>query len=502
MQRWLALACVVASGCVINRTDLSTPDDTGPPSIDTASDAFVEAADAADARIPTDVRPDATTPPPDSPPPDAFTCNEGDLRCNGDLVEYCNMEMWTRRADCALGCLPDGMPRCRPFIPSTVGASELNGSLDLNLSDTAPDGTRVVYRINTSVCNSITGVGAAPIPIAAGTVRAVGANCVLSVRSLTVGGENILLGEGTRPLIILATETITIDTSARVTVGALTLTASDTVPRSGTFSREGAGANATTSGLGGPGMSDGGPGDGGGGGGGYCTAGALGGTGASTGSGGLAGEVWGVDGTEAGAIDRRLLRAGSRGGDGSPGTASAGGRGGGGGGAVQLSAGRSITVLGSVAALGGAGEGGTISPTSAGAGGGGGSGGMILVEAPSVSVRDNGLLVGGGGGGGGSCWVRPDGGPVTSNEGEHGDNGGTAATGGVGGVCGATVGGTGGAATSATTPAEPGIPSFNGGGGGAGAGCVSIRTRSGAAFPMAAVPRLPAVTATGTVIGS
>ncbi len=75
--------------------------------------------------------------------------------------------------------------------------------------------------------------------------------------------------------------------------------------------------------------------------------------------------------------------------------------GGGGGGALQISAGRAISVTGTILAGGGGGSGGSSTGTCLGAAGGG-SGGGILLEAPSVIVSGAVAANGGGGGGGGA----------------------------------------------------------------------------------------------------
>jgi hypothetical protein len=62
------------------------------------------------------------------------------------------MEMWMLRTDCALGCLSDGMPRCRPFFPSTVDSSELDGTVDLDLVGTGPMTGIRTFAIDTSTC--------------------------------------------------------------------------------------------------------------------------------------------------------------------------------------------------------------------------------------------------------------------------------------------------------------------------------------------------------------
>lgn len=75
-------------------------------------------------------------------------------------------------------------------------------------------------------------------------------------------------------------------------------------------------------------------------------------------------------------------------------------QGGGAGGALQISAGSSISVTGSIDAGGGGGEGGASAANCRG-GAGGGSGGAILLEAPALVLNGTLSALGGGGGGGG-----------------------------------------------------------------------------------------------------
>ncbi len=91
--------------------------------------------------------------------------------------------------------------------------------------------------------------------------------------------------------------------------------------------------------------------------------------------------------------------------------------GGGGGGALQLTAGGSITVSGTIDVSGGGGAGGASGGCRDG--GGGGSGGSVLLEAPLVSV--NGRLGANGGGGGGGAAGCGGGGWTAGADGDDGN---------------------------------------------------------------------------------
>ena len=167
-----------------------------------------------------------------------------------------------------------------------------------------------------------------------------------------------------------------------------------------------------------------------------------------------------------------------------------GGRaGGGGGGALQLVAGDSITINGSIHAGGGGGAGGQYDPDDQCIGGaGGGSGGSLLIEAPNVSYSGVFYANGGSGGGGGNN---------TGQEGEPGRDaqsssepvqGGQGRDGASCALYGAIEGGDGGAGSSGDSKGGDGqdydsnqcpdlFPYVGGGGGGGGAGRLRINTR-------------------------
>lgn len=86
---------------------------------------------------------------------------------------------------------------------------------------------------------------------------------------------------------------------------------------------------------------------------------------------------------------------------GAPGQDACGARGGTGGGALQITAGKAISVTGTISAGGGGGRGGGSGGLCLG-GAGGGAGGALLFEAPTVNLTGTIAANGGGGGGGGS----------------------------------------------------------------------------------------------------
>ena len=165
-------------------------------------------------------------------------------------------------------------------------------------------------------------------------------------------------------------------------------------------------------------------------------------------------------------------------------------KGGGGGGALQLVAGTSINISGSIHAGGGGGAGGQYDPDDQCIGGaGGGSGGSLLVEAPNVSYSGTYYANGGSGGGGGNN---------TGQEGEAGKDalsssdpvqGGQGRDGASCALYGAIEGGDGGAGSSGDSQGGDGqdydsnqcpdlFPYVGGGGGGGGAGRLRINTRA------------------------
>lgn len=285
---------------------------------------------------------------------------------------------------------------------------------------------------------------------------------VLYLRNLAV--EGVLHVAGRRPLVLLASQSVTVEGTIDIA----------STGRSG---GPGGGAGGTRGVDGEPGLAAG------------CT-GAYSGdakntwdaTGAAGGSflgkGGEGGS--GPAGAAACAPSRLRPLVGGTGGGGG---ARYGGSGGGGGGALQISAGRSITVTASgvIHAGGGPGEGGhgSYDHSGPGSGGGGGSGGAILLEAPQVEVQGT-LAANGGGGGGGAIrflFVDLDDG----DSGQPGRPSTMAATGGAGGKSIEGQAGNGGAGAAATT-AHGSAGTFSrsrGGGGGGGAGSIHLRTTSG-----------------------
>ena len=252
--------------------------------------------------------------------------------------------------------------------------------------------------------------------------------CVVAATTIAINAR--LRATGIRPLVLLATTTITIPDA--VDVGSHRGDA-----------ELGAGANSALCNPGTP------PGVNGGGAGGSFT-----GTGGAGGS-----PNPGTPGAATATV--AALRGGCAGQDGNGGNKGAKGNG---GGAVYLIAGTSITVAGAINATGAGGGGGVNN--SPGGGGGGGSGGMIGFDAPAVTL--SGLLLASGGGGGE--------GSVTGQNGNPGADPLTTAPA-PGGAGGANGGGSGGDG-SAITIASPGSPGANaptsGGGGGGGAGLIKV----------------------------
>ena len=191
--------------------------------------------------------------------------------------------------------------------------------------------------------------------------------------------------------------------------------------------------------------------------------------------------------------DLMVLAGGSGGGAGGP--ENAGGDGGGGGGAVQITSLTRIEIIGEpstdewssdesfsgIAGGGGYipitgifanGRGGAPSrATSDGGGGGGGSGGAILLEAPSIEIRDAYLTANGSGGGGGSAALSA----LPSTAGHDGPRADRAAYGGAG----ESWGGEGGTGNSEPLPGQDNLASAGGsgtsaGGGGGSAGVIHL----------------------------
>jgi len=287
---------------------------------------------------------------------------------------------------------------------------------------------------------------------------------ILEVGDLTVTGTLRVVGG--RPLVIIAKTTIS--------VAQLDASATKQTPGGGGYPpRMGSGA-------GGDGAASGNA-DSGGGGGGYGTAGGA-GQASGAAAAGTAGAVYGT-------ADLATLDGGSGGGTTAP--TCTGHPPGAGGGAIQLYAGTSITITGSIHANGGGGAGGHNCSNVGMSGAGGGAGGAIYLQTPQL--LGSGLVLAQGGGGGGGYDV------ASQNNGADGQDGSTTIAAAAGGTATGTgvmgevnAGGTGGyrdAAPSVFT-ALSGTMSGNGGGGGGSVGRIVIRSGSAGAVtssPMAVV---------------
>jgi hypothetical protein len=263
--------------------------------------------------------------------------------------------------------------------------------------------------------------------------------CVIAADTITVNTGIVIGATGSRPLVLVAAQTILIS-------GTLAVASS----RALTFVGAGAdmpGCNAGTAPTGTSGGAGGSFGD-------------VGGRGAAVGTAGMPGA----------ALALTTLRGGCSGQTGADnmGPMGAGGRGRGGG-AMYLIAETSILVAGQLNASGGGGGGGATG-ASAGAGGGG-SGGLIGLDSPMV--MNTGSIYANGGGGG-----EASGAQSTGNAGSDVLNAVTAAAGGAGGSAFGTDGGDGSVGTQLT--GDPGAPNCiapctvppSGGGGGGGAGII------------------------------
>jgi hypothetical protein len=270
--------------------------------------------------------------------------------------------------------------------------------------------------------------------------------CVLAARDITIGAT--LRGVGTAPLVLVATNTLTITPTGVVDVSS---------HASATGGSAGAAANSASCGLASLGTSSL-NGGGGGPGGSFST---LGGEGANGGSGG-------ISGGEPGAAITTLpttLRGGCPGKAGGDGAA-APEPGGAGGGVVYLVAGTQLVVRGAVNASGAGGGRGL--PAKSG-GSGGGSGGMIALWSPAITVEGQVFANGGGGGGGadnGVPGVRGGDSPSFDVAGAGGFGGGTTA-------CGAGPG-CGGRGAFGTGDGVVGVEDMTGAGGGGGGGGLGL----------------------------
>lgn len=260
--------------------------------------------------------------------------------------------------------------------------------------------------------------------------------CVIAADRLTAANGVTTSGFGSKPLILIAHDTITI-------AGTL-----DVASHRQGFNNRGPGANFS-----GCNMAANPPSSGGGAGGSFGALGGIGGTpGTNTPGSALAAPT--------------TLHGGCAGENGG---GSEAGNGGDGGGAVHLIAGSTIAVSGTINASGAGSDDGEDGST--GGGGGGGSGGMIGLDAQAVSIAGTVFANGGGGSEGNSTQK----GQVGSDP----QNGGVAAGGNGSGSGG--IGGNGGAGGTAATAGGPGTAGTAGGGGGGGSvGVIKILgSRSG-----------------------
>jgi hypothetical protein len=281
--------------------------------------------------------------------------------------------------------------------------------------------------------------------------------CVVSGAQITIDNTR---AEGSRPLVIVATESITI-------TGNL-----DASSKRG--STAGAGANSAACVRTNIDGEDDGGGGGGGGGGGFGASGGNAGLGDTNRSNGGGAGTEATGGTGGAMSISAFIRGGCRGGDGGSTNGGNGGSqqgnnhgsGSNGGGAVYLIAGSTISVQanGAIYASGAGGDGGN---DTSGGGGGGGSGGLVGLDAPTIAVMGR-IAANGGGGGGGA-------GSTDGGDGGDGAQPGTpamwnqragAGTGGTQNPAGNTPGGRGGAVNDLAGEASPASVGGSGGGGG------------------------------------
>ncbi|HEY5946261.1 MAG TPA: hypothetical protein VIV40_12250 [Kofleriaceae bacterium] len=255
------------------------------------------------------------------------------------------------------------------------------------------------------------------------------AYCVIAATTISISPNRRLRAIGARPLVVLATTSITIDGTIDVSAGAASNPSACVPPTAATGSQGGAGGS-------------------------YRGRGGAGG-----------GKVSGVGPASAPATTAIAFRGGCDGGSGAGG---GGGGGGNGGGAMYLAA-PAITINGTLNAAGTGGGAGI----SASGGGGGGAGGFIGLDAPAVSVASGARIFANGGGGGE--------GATPNHSGNSGSTAGStsAASGGSGNAKHGGDGGAGSAGTSlngvdGSAGGSCGRNASSGGGGGGGAGTIYV----------------------------
>jgi hypothetical protein len=294
------------------------------------------------------------------------------------------------------------------FYTEPTGANTVGGNTTINTDDT-------------SMCMTATNSSAF---------------CVIAATTIDVSAGGTLAAQGTRPLVLIATQEITI---------AGTLDVSSLAGGPAGAGGDAAGCDAGTA----PGTNAGGAGG---------SFGGIGGDSQGVAGGGTAGAV----------LTPTALRGGcpgQTGGGAMPGT------GGHGGGGVYLIAKTSITVSGTINASGAGGSPGVANTSG---GGGGGTGGYIGLEC--ASVTSTGVIVANGGGGaegsGQTTKGKPGGDPNPATPStQAGGGAGNSTIGGDGGTGAASVM-LGGGASAAMCPGAAGNVCSSGGGGGGGAGII------------------------------
>lgn len=344
--------------------------------------------------------------------------------------------------------LPDAAP---PDAPSSNDGSTCYGTGIVRICVASPPSQSIVVAAPMAI-DTAQGFSCAAVSGGDG-------DCVIVATDIVIG--QTLRATGPRPLVLVASGSITVSAGALIDVGSHR----GATPETGAGA-DPAGCGAGTSPIASPQSGNGGGGAGGS----FVGKGGGGGDGGAAGSankGGIAAAV-----VMPAAVDH--LRGGCAGqsGAGAPVAAMDSSAPGHGGGAVFLIAGRMIDVQGGINAVGEGGGGGPPTQFGGCGGGGGGAGGMIGLDAPMI--RSTGVILasgGGGGGGGGNpgTYYGADGASPTTT---------VAAAGGRGGRDG-IVGGNGGTGSSTTAAASDGSHGNNdsvsiggGGGGGGGAGLI------------------------------
>ena len=343
----------------------------------------------------------------------------------------------------------DGATTTSPlgFTPSNV---DLSGIDLTKVGDFVVDTTACSVDVESNLASCGDGAGVLGFKIA---TQADGSKVAVYVaKSITINAGKDLSIQGfgaSRPLVLIALETITIN-------GTLFGNSRGDVGIAGGMPQK----TSRMKGVG-PGGGGAGTGTGAAGGGSYCGLGGAGGVESGTAS---------TGGAAYGTAEISPLVAGSSGGAGD-------GTGGAGGGAIQLVAGKSITIgsAGLVHVGGGGGGFGGISGQEANAGG---SGGSILLESMAVTVA--GTLAANGGGGGAGTSSDVGGAPPLDPGGADATGNATPAAGGKAGI-GPSSGGNGSGAASINGTGGSFTAGNAAGAGGGGAGRIRINTKSGQA---------------------